>query len=69
MSSYSTFLFATPTAVHGVGSVLDLGGLLGGQYNQSPDGDTADFRALWADSQAIIEDKNIAARELVDDVE
>ena len=52
MSSFSSFLFARPSLIEGVGRLVDVGGTLD-VYNTSPDGATADARALAADWQAV----------------
>lgn len=42
------FLYARPSFLGGVARTLDLGGTLK-EYNQSPDADTADAKALASD--------------------
>lgn len=55
MSDYSTFLFNSPSALIGAGSVVDLAGQLPA-YNMSRDIAAADLRALRADHSAVVED-------------
>jgi hypothetical protein len=62
MSDYSTFLFTTPSAIQGAGSVLDLAGQLAA-YNESINEAAADLRALRADHAAVIADARAALRE------
>lgn len=52
MSPYSSFLFARPSFIEGMARIVDFGNTLS-QYNTSPDGATADARALAADWQAV----------------
>lgn len=63
MSDYSTFLFTTPSALHGAASVLDLGGQLT-TYNRSRTEDAADLRALRADTSAVMMDALAALRQV-----
>ena len=51
----SSFLFPQPSFSTGAGRCLDLFGELD-FYNQSPDGQTADFLALYGDWLAVGED-------------
>jgi hypothetical protein len=55
MSEVFGFLFARPSFLAGVASVLDLGGTLT-EFNQSLSPEQADFVAIKADLQAIAED-------------
>lgn len=52
MSNFSSFLFARPSFVEGVARLIDVSGSLN-TYNTSPDGVTADTRALDADWRAV----------------
>lgn len=63
MSDFSTFLFTTPSALQGAGSILDLAGQLAA-YNISSSEMAADLRALRADHCAVIADATAALREL-----
>jgi hypothetical protein len=51
-TTYSTFLFATPTWTEGVGRLLDFGDTLT-QYNESATAEQADYRALEMDWRAV----------------
>ena len=52
MSSFSSFLFARPSFVEGVGRLVDVGNALN-VYNVSPDAASADTNAASADWQAV----------------
>ncbi len=52
MRDFSNFLFARPSFVEGIARLIDVGGSLN-VYNTSPDGVTADTRALDADWRAV----------------
>jgi hypothetical protein len=60
-NAYSTFLFASPSFLEGVGRVVDLGGFLT-EYNYSPSPDAADAIALASDWAAIGMDMRTAIR-------
>jgi hypothetical protein len=51
----SDFLFAQPSWLSGVARTLDLGATFDG-YNESPTGEIADARALFADWHQVGED-------------
>lgn len=51
----SSFLFADPSFIDGLASVLDIGGTLS-EYNNSKSPEEADARALHADWTAVGED-------------
>ncbi len=53
--SYSTLLFAEPSFLSGMASILDVGGMLKG-FNSSLSPQQADYLALLADHRAIQED-------------
>lgn len=66
MSTYSTFLFATPSAWRGVGSLIDLAGTAPA-FNRSSGNAAADSRALRADTLAVMQDGDDALQELLAD--
>jgi hypothetical protein len=51
-TTYSTYLFATPTWTEGVGRLLDFGDALT-QYNESATPEEADYRAFEMDWRAV----------------
>jgi len=53
--SYSTLLFAEPSFLSGMASILDVGGMLKG-FNSSLSPQQADYLALLADHRAILDD-------------
>jgi hypothetical protein len=53
--SYSTLLFADPSFLGGMASVLDIGGMLKG-FNSSLSPQQSDYLALLADHRAIRDD-------------
>lgn len=55
MSSFSTYLFATPSVWEGVGRLVDFGDTLT-EYNTSPTPEAADTIAFYLDWFAIGED-------------
>jgi len=59
MGGLSSFLFARPSFLEGVGRLVDFGGFLN-EYNYSPNGNEADNLALWADWTAIGNDMRVA---------
>ena len=60
----STYLFANPTYVDGIMSVIDLFGI-SNEYNTSSNEAKADERALRADVQALKEDAKVAFNQVV----
>ena len=60
MNKYSTFLFAEPSFLEGVGRLMDFQGLMN-QYNSSPTAEQADETALYADWRAVGESIAAAA--------
>lgn len=52
MSTFSTFLFAQPSFLEGMGRVLDFGGTLN-EYNRARTPEEADAIAAWADWSAV----------------
>ncbi len=60
MSRFTSFLFAMPTALDGVGSVLDMSGELP-EFNSSDSPEEADNSAIMLDWMAIAEDIRFAA--------
>jgi hypothetical protein len=65
MGDFSTFLFARPSFVEGMGRVLDLGDTLT-EYNRSPNDYEADLNAAWADWLAIGDDLRGAMGQVAD---
>lgn len=61
MSDYSTFLFARPSFLEGMGRIADVFGAFD-RYDESPSGEEADSRAFWADWCAIGEDFKAALK-------
>jgi hypothetical protein len=55
----SDFLFATPSTIDGIASVIDLFGVYP-QYNDSKTEEGADLRACYADIQALKNDADTA---------
>ena len=56
----SNKLFAEPSFIEGVASVLDLGATLHGDYNSSKTDDEADIKALHNDWLAVGDDIRIS---------
>jgi len=52
MSPFSTYLFARPSFVEGVGRLVDFGGTLTA-YNASPNSEEADAVAIYTDWRAV----------------
>lgn len=65
--NYSTFLFATPTWLEGVGRLFDFGDTLT-QYNDSVTSQEADYRAMQMDWRAVGADIQNAINLASDDV-
>jgi hypothetical protein len=59
----STYLFARPSFVEGVGRMLDLSNSLNA-YNYSRDGAAADARAIYEDWHALGHDLRVALEQL-----
>jgi len=55
MTQMSDLLFARPSFFEGMARILDMGGTLT-EFNRSPDGGTADARALASDWCAVGQD-------------
>ncbi len=55
VSSFSTYLFATPSFWEGVGRMVDFGDTLS-EYNSSPTPEAADAIAMYLDWSAIGDD-------------
>lgn len=55
MTQMSDLLFARPSFLEGMGRILDFGGTLT-EFNRSPDGPTADARAIASDWCAVGQD-------------
>ncbi len=64
MNPYSSFLYAQPSAMEGVGRLVDFAGALD-TYNISDSPAEADERALAADTLAVNEDLRDAARRVI----
>lgn len=64
MNHFTDFLFARPSFLEGVARLLDFGGTLR-VYNQSQDGQIADYIALASDVQAIGDDMRQAINQFV----
>ncbi len=54
---FATLLFAELSFLIGMGSAIDMGAQMI-QYNESPDGETADYIAMSSDLYAVAEDFN-----------
>ncbi len=64
MGPYTSFLYAEPSAVEGVGRVLDLGATFD-EYNYSDSPDEAVERAMYADWCATRDDLRAAAKKVI----
>lgn len=62
MGDRSFYLFARPSFIEGAARLLDWGGTMN-EYNSSPDGATADVRALRNDWRAVGDDLSEAYRQ------
>lgn len=62
--STSDFLFAKPSFIDGVASVIDLFGMLP-DYNESEDAQASDARAMRADCLALQSDAHIAFQTVI----